>query len=181
MAPAASRSWWKSCSTASSGIVRTKLNMIALRFHGPLKGGAPLPFISRKHPSRDVIFSGQNLPKMISLHDLLEPLKQALWASRDVIISSQICVSKLQRVFTLGDGCWLPNLHFLQQRRCFQHSSWHSPCAQFLSSASFQTQPLMTLPQSKEGKAPPNLPILVAPYCTIPRDDLSDTTLPCAL
>ena len=25
-----------------------------------------------------------------------------------MIISSQICVSKLQRVFTLGDGCWLP-------------------------------------------------------------------------
>ena len=39
---------------------------------------------------------------MISLHDVLEPLKQALLASRDVIISSQICVSKLQKVFTLG-------------------------------------------------------------------------------
>ena len=48
------------------------------------------------------------MPKMIALHDVLEPLKQALLASRDVIISSQICVSKLQRVFTLGDGCWLP-------------------------------------------------------------------------
>ena len=66
----------------------------------------------RKHPSRDVIFSGQNfgqkMPKIISLHDVLEPLKQALLASRDVIISSQICGSKLQKVFTLGDGCWLP-------------------------------------------------------------------------
>ena len=29
-------------------------------------------------------------------------------ASRDVIISSQICVSKLQRFSTSGDGCWLP-------------------------------------------------------------------------
>ena len=48
------------------------------------------------------------MPKIISLHDVLEPLKQALLASRDVIISGQICVSKLQRVFTLGDGCWLP-------------------------------------------------------------------------
>ena len=46
--------------------------------------------------------------RIISLHDVWEPLKQALLASRDVIISSQICVSKLQRVFTLGDGCWLP-------------------------------------------------------------------------
>ena len=67
---------------------------------------------SRKHPSRDVIFSGEKFAppqKIISLHDVvLEPWKQALLASRDVIIFSQICVSKLQRVFTLGDGCWLP-------------------------------------------------------------------------
>ena len=47
---------------------------------------------------------------MISVHDVWEPLKEALLASRDVIISSQICVSKLQRFFTLGDGCWLPNI-----------------------------------------------------------------------
>ena len=46
--------------------------------------------------------------KIISLHDVLEPLKQALLASRDVIISGQIWGSKLQSVFTLGDGCWLP-------------------------------------------------------------------------
>ena len=30
------------------------------------------------------------------------------WHHVMVIISSQICVPKLQRVFTLGDGCWLP-------------------------------------------------------------------------
>ena len=53
---------------------------------------------------------GQKMPKIISLHDVLEPLKQALSASRDVIISSQICGSNLQKVFTLGDGCWLPVL-----------------------------------------------------------------------
>ena len=68
--------------------------------------------IGRKHPSRDVIFFGQNLakkmPKIISLHDVLEPLKQALLASRDVIISSQICGSNSQKVFTLGDRCCLP-------------------------------------------------------------------------
>ena len=57
------------------------------------------------------------MPKIISLHDVLEPLKQALLASRDVIISSQICVSKLQRVFTLGDGCWLPIYWFLRDRQ----------------------------------------------------------------
>ena len=48
------------------------------------------------------------MPKNITSHDVLEPLKQVLSASRDVIISGQICGSKLQRVFTLGDGCWLP-------------------------------------------------------------------------
>ena len=66
--------------------------------------------VNRKHPSRDVIFSGQNLPqkgqnKNIASHDVLEPLRQALQASRDVMISGQICGSKSQRVFTSGDGC----------------------------------------------------------------------------
>ena len=55
--------------------------------------------IGRKHPPRDVISSGQNLAKechkMITSHDVLEPLKLVLLASRDVIISSQICGSKL--------------------------------------------------------------------------------------
>ena len=51
---------------------------------------------------------GQKTQEMISVHDVWEPLKQALLASPDVIISSQICVSKLQRFFTEGDGCWLP-------------------------------------------------------------------------
>ena len=54
----------------------------------------------RKHPSHDVIFFGQKSPKknpkVIRLHDVLEPLKQALWASRDMTISSQICRSKLR-------------------------------------------------------------------------------------
>ena len=72
----------------------------------------PKAYPYRKHPSRDVIFFGQNLSpktlKIITSHDVLQPLKQALWASRDVIISGQICGSKLQRVFTSGDGCWLP-------------------------------------------------------------------------
>ena len=40
---------------------------------------------------------------------ILEPLKQVLSASRELIISGQIFSSKLQGVFTLGDGCWLPN------------------------------------------------------------------------
>ena len=44
---------------------------------------------SRTHPSHDVIFFGQILAKktaeMISVHDVCEPGKQALLASRDVI------------------------------------------------------------------------------------------------
>ena len=52
----------------------------------------------------------QNWPKMITSHDVLQPLKQVLSASRDVIISGHKFGSKLQRVFTLGDACWLPNL-----------------------------------------------------------------------
>ena len=61
-------------------------------------------------------FSAENCrekrQKVISVHDVLEPLKllQALLASRDVMTSSQIFGSKLQRVFTLGDGWWLPKL-----------------------------------------------------------------------
>ena len=59
--------------------------------------------ISSTHPSRDVVFSSQILAikrlKIISVHDVWEPLKQALLASRDMISFSQICVSKLQRFF----------------------------------------------------------------------------------
>ena len=51
---------------------------------------------------------GPKTPRIITSHDVLEPLKQVLSASRDVIISGQICGSKLQTFFTLGDGCWLP-------------------------------------------------------------------------
>ena len=39
-------------------------------------------------------------PKTITLHDVLEPIKQALLASRDVMMSSRICGAKLQNVFT---------------------------------------------------------------------------------
>ena len=53
--------------------------------------------ISRTHPSRDVIFFGQSSAQKIARHfhlshDVSEPLKQALLASHDVIVSSQIAV-----------------------------------------------------------------------------------------
>ena len=47
------------------------------------------------------------MPRIVTSHDVLEPLKQVRSASRDVIISGQICGLKFQEVFTLGDGCWL--------------------------------------------------------------------------
>ena len=50
----------------------------------------------------------QKTQEIISVHDVREPLKQVLLASRDVIISGQSCVSKFQRFCTLGDGWWLP-------------------------------------------------------------------------
>ena len=49
------------------------------------------------------------MPEIISVHDVWEPLKQVFWASRDVIISSQIRGSNVQRFSTLGDGCCLPS------------------------------------------------------------------------
>ena len=45
---------------------------------------------------------------LITSHDVLEPLKQVLSASRDVMISGQICGSNREMFSTLGDGCWLP-------------------------------------------------------------------------
>ena len=58
---------------------------------------------SRTHPSHDVIYFGPRvsgkMPEIITSNDVLEALKQALVASRDVIIASQVCGSKLQRVF----------------------------------------------------------------------------------
>ena len=50
----------------------------------------------------------KKMPKIIASHDVLGPLKPVRSASRDVIISCEICGSKSQRVFTLGDGCRLP-------------------------------------------------------------------------
>ena len=63
--------------------------------------------LSRNCP-RDVIFFGQKTPEIISVHDVWEPWKQALLASRDVIISSQFAAQSCRGFFTLGDGCWLP-------------------------------------------------------------------------
>ena len=54
---------------------------------------------------------GQKTPEIISVHDVWEPWKQVLLASRDVIISSQFTARIRRGFFTLGDGCWLPNNH----------------------------------------------------------------------
>ena len=64
--------------------------------------------------------------EIISVHDVWEPLEQTLLVSRDVIISSQICVSKFQ-TFRLGDGCWLPiqaRLEFAIETENFKRPFW---------------------------------------------------------
>ena len=74
------------------------------------------------HPSRHVTFPakfGRKNLQIMTSHDVLEPLKQLLLASRDVIISGQIGGSKLQRVFTFGDGCWLPIDVQVAVRKCY--------------------------------------------------------------
>ena len=53
---------------------------------------------------------GTKMPENITSHDVLKPSKQVLSALRDVIISDQICGSKLQRVFTLGDDTGCPSI-----------------------------------------------------------------------
>ena len=95
---------------------------------------------------------GQKMPKIISLHDVLEPLKQALLASRDVIISSQICGSNLQKVFTLGDGCWLPNLWSCASFEPRAYSENPHPFVRWLNSWSgITTVSLSTHASSKNG------------------------------
>ena len=79
---------------------------------------------------------GQKMPKFISLHDVRESfIKQALLASRDVIIAGQICGSKLRRVFTLlGDGCSLPIFLQFSLRTAFRFFiSPRSPASFFIS------------------------------------------------
>ena len=55
-------------------------------------------------------FGTKKTPEIISVHDVWKPWKQALLASRDVIISSQFAARIRRGFFTLGDGCWLPSL-----------------------------------------------------------------------
>ena len=50
-------------------------------------------------------------------------LKQALLASRDVIISSQICVSKLQGFFTLGERMLAAHISMMNINLSFVASS----------------------------------------------------------
>ena len=70
-------------------------------------------------------FRPKNVEKSVKKcckHDVLEPLKQALLASRDVMISSQHFGSKWQRAFTLGDGCLLPKMILLKNKQ--SNSCW---------------------------------------------------------
>ena len=62
--------------------------------------------------------------------------KTSILASRDVMISSQICVSKFQSFFTLGDGCWLPKTSLAIANAmawCTQLPALWWPCALYES------------------------------------------------
>ena len=101
------------------------------------------------------------MPKMITSHDVLEPLKQALSASRDVTISGQKFGSKLQRVFTLGDGCWLPIKkhsvgHFLA--RALGHSCKLRPASQTQSSRTKKGHKHKEFGQKPPSQTPPQGP-----------------------
>ena len=76
------------------------------------------------------------MSKMISLHDVLEPLKQALLASRDMIISSQICGSNLQKVFYIRWRMLAPHNSFAPRGVLSTYYALEPPelipCAQFL-------------------------------------------------
>ena len=60
----------------------------------------------------------QKTAEIVSVNDVWEPWKQALLASRDVIISSQFAARIRRGFFTLGDGCWLPIKDVSQSRKC---------------------------------------------------------------
>ena len=109
--------------------------------------------LGRKHPSRDVMFSGQNsatkMQIIITSHDVLEPSKPVLSASCDVIISGQKFGSKLQRVFTLGDGC---------KSSCAWRVGWGNLVLSRSQSPCPSTGVYKTLPACEKGlgaKAPP--------------------------
>ena len=79
-------------------------------FFGLSSGGS-------QHLSRDAIFSEkwQTNVRIITAHEVLEPLKQALLASHDVMISSQIRDWKLHRAFTLRDRLRMPVFHVVSE------------------------------------------------------------------
>ena len=59
------------------------------------------------HQCKRILLPGSKRPPAPSRNHfrefpIFDPLSQAAWFAR------QICCSKLQRFFTLGDGCWLP-------------------------------------------------------------------------
>ena len=82
--------------------------MYALREFWQSLGGTPGKIwrcLGWKHPSRDAIFFGkfekclEETPEIHTSHDVFWAFRKTLFASCDMMISSQICGSKLVRVF----------------------------------------------------------------------------------
>ena len=78
-------------------------------------------------------FSAKNWPKKIASlntsRDVLEPLKQALLASRGATDFSQIAARTRRGFSTLGDGFWLPILGTTKRRK--PPFFWHHLDPQF--------------------------------------------------
>ena len=70
-------------------------------FPGKERSAGRIHHVMRSFSAKHVPEKREQVPHHMSL---LEPLKQAHLASRDVMISSQICGSKLERLLTSADG-----------------------------------------------------------------------------
>ena len=79
-----------------------------------------------------VIFSGQNsarkTPTFITSHDVIEPLKQALLASRGVNNFCPNLQLEVAEVSHIGDGCWLPIEVRLKVQLCYESADHLKKC-----------------------------------------------------
>ena len=89
------------------------------------------------------------MPEIISVHDVWEPCKQVLLASRDVIIPSQFAARIRRGFFTLGDGCWLPTLVSSPKTAHIGRNQSSDAGALVCSAPPREFQPLLSLSNSE--------------------------------
>ena len=95
---------WESCNDETRGLGRPMSGSMFI-------SNGERPWGSIHHVMRSFLAKKRLVRKPGNDHIAwgLEPSKQALWVSRDVMLVSQICGSKLQWGFSQGDGLWLPS------------------------------------------------------------------------